>query len=126
MAFVRVGAVLNVRMAMPTLFALALNLMFMVPPSPSRLHAVRLQLTCEVCPSGAATLTVDVEHVLDARVSPPVCVTVGAGELAQATKFGSQGEPAVTVQGTPLESFEKFTGSNPWHTFPEQEDAAPR
>src|SRR3989475_12480338 len=109
----------NLRIAMPTLFAVAASVKFMDVPPPSRgTLAVTVQ----------STLAASTEQLGGGEPSaaPLVRVNTGAGALTQRTKVGSHGEPALGVQGVLLPgAFENMTGSRPLQTPPAHEALLP-
>src|SRR6266446_2027093 len=105
----------NLRIAMPTLFAVAASVKFMDVPPPSRgTLAVTVQ----------STLAASTEQLGGGEPSaaPLVRVNTGAGALTQRTKVGSHGDPTLGVQGVLVPgAFENMTGSRPLHTPPAHE-----
>src|SRR6266446_3290384 len=102
----------NLRIAMPTLFAVAASVKLIDVPPPSRgTLAVTVQ----------STLAASTEQLGGGEPSaaPLVRVNTGAGALTQRTKVGSHGDP---VQGVLVPgAFENMTGSRPLQTPPAHE-----
>src|SRR5207302_836792 len=107
----------NLRIAMPTLFTVAVSVKLIDVPPPSRgTLAVTVQ----------STLAAAAEQGAETSAAPPVRVNTGMGGLTQRTKVGSHGEPALGAQGVLAPgAFENVTGSRPLQTPPAHEAALP-
>ena|SRR5882762_182114 len=110
----------SLRIAMPTLFAVAAKVKLIGGGTPrSGPLAVIVQ----------STLAGSTEQVAERSAAPPVWVNTGAraGGLApQRTKVGSHGDPALGVQGVLVPgAFENVTGSRPLQTPPAHEALLP-
>src|SRR5205809_506042 len=107
----------NLRIAMPTLFAVAASVKVIGAGRPRR---------GPLAPIVQSTLAAAAEQVAERSVAPPVRVNTGAGGLTQRTKVGSHGDPALGVQGVLVPgAFENMTGNRPLQTPPAHEALLP-
>src|SRR5712691_3872293 len=108
----------NLRIAMPTLFAVAAKVKVIGGGRPRRGPLAEMV---------QSTLAASTEQVgVPRSVAPPVRVNTGAGGLTQRTKAGSHGDPALGVQGVLVPgAFENTTGSRPLQTPPAHEALLP-
>src|SRR5882672_12950571 len=108
----------NLRIAMPTLFAVAAKVKVIGAGRPRRGPLAAMV---------QSTLAASTEQVAGERsVAPPVRVNTGAGAPTQRTKVGSHGDPTLGVQGVLVPgAFENVTGSRPLQTPPAHEALLP-